>query len=432
MLYNFFKTGRKCLLFIAVLLVFFQGTLSAKTSAQTREFNRGWAAYDAQQYNKAFKIWRSLAEQGHLSAQINLGALYDSGNGVNKNPSEAIKWYQTAALQGSSAAQYNLALMVAENSATPANLSKAAEWMRKAAEQEFAEAEMGLGRIYTDGTGVVRDPDMAIEWYYKAGQNFLARGDMEGARSALEAIRDLDAGHALGGNLSEKIQTSAVYDNSDDLSDLFMNASIGTAWPISCGYVVTNNHLISNTCEVTLIDCFGEKIQARAVLRNKKDDIALLEVTDSKRLPPALPLASSQANLGASVFTIGFPRVDVMGKSPKLSEGIISSINGLRDNPCSYQTTVPIQPGNSGGPLINMKGEVVGLVTSMIGVRDNEESDLVVLQNASYVTKAERIQALLGKLTGRESIIRELPCGSDTLEALAARIQGSVLTLVAR
>ena len=82
------------------------------------------------------------------------------------------------------------------------------------------------------------------------------------------------------------------------------------------------------------------------MLLDEAADIVLLEVKDLSALPPALPLAQSDARLGASVFTIGFPRVDLMGSTLKISVGVISGENGLRDDPESYQTTVPIQPGN--------------------------------------------------------------------------------------
>jgi len=68
--------------------------------------------------------------------------------------------------------------------------------------------------------------------------------------------------------------------------------------------------------------------------------------------------------MGDKVFTIGYPSIDIMGFKPKYTEGVISAVTGIKDNPTVFQTTVPIQPGNSGGPLFNEKGEVVGLTTS--------------------------------------------------------------------
>jgi S1-C subfamily serine protease len=216
------------------------------------------------------------------------------------------------------------------------------------------------------------------------------------------------------------------------LSKTLKGALVGTGWPTVSGYVVTSNHVVSGSNDVVVISSLGEELPAQAVLRDAVNDIALLEVSDTGKLPPALPLAKTKARLGTSVFTIGFPRVHYMGKTPKLFTGVISGVNGLRDDPASYHTTVPIQPGNSGGPLLNMKGEVVGVVTSMLGVRDKESGNVSMLPNASYVLKIASVKNLLPQLPKREHAIEVLPRRSGSLETLAERIEGSVLMVVGR
>jgi TPR repeat protein len=83
-------------------------------SSEAVQFDLGWQAYEAGRYKEAFRIWQSLAENGYEQAQINLGALYDSGKGVKEDPVAAAKWYQAAALGGNPYAQYNLGMMYAE------------------------------------------------------------------------------------------------------------------------------------------------------------------------------------------------------------------------------------------------------------------------------------------------------------------------------
>jgi len=228
-----------------------------------------------------------------------------------------------------------------------------------------------------------------------------------------------------------QIRSSAVPAYAKASPDLFAGASLGTAWPLESGYIVTNNHVISDCTDVLLVDRSGRQVRAWAVARDEINDIALLETSHRDKLPPALPLSHQQAGLGASVFTIGYPRIDVLGRSPKLSNGIISSANGLRDNPATYQITVPIQPGNSGGPLLNMNGEVVGMIKSMIGIRDDSGS-LYTLQNTSCALKVDPIRRLLGHLPHQDPILKVLPRTAENLELLARRIQDSVLIVVAR
>ncbi len=209
-------------------------------------------------------------------------------------------------------------------------------------------------------------------------------------------------------------------------------ASVGTGWPTVDGYVITSNHVVAGCNDVVVISSLGEELPARLALRDQVKDIAILEVSDSRKLPPALPLAKKKARLGTAVFTIGFPRVNYMGRSPKLFTGVISSVNGLHDDPASYHTTVPIQPGNSGGPLLNMNGEVVGLVTSMLGLRDKKDGDIRMLQNASCVLKISSVEKLFPLLPKRAPAIEVLSRDSGNLETLAERIEGSILLVVAK
>jgi S1-C subfamily serine protease len=141
---------------------------------------------------------------------------------------------------------------------------------------------------------------------------------------------------------------------------------LGTAWPIGHGYVVTCAHLLGELGKTTLILQDGTRIQAKVELNDKANDIAVLKVKESKKLPRPLVFAKTTAITGTNVFTMGYPFSATLGKKPKLTEGIINSVYGIGDDPRFYQISVPIQPGNSGGPLINMKGEVIGVVTSTL------------------------------------------------------------------
>ena len=95
--------------------------------------------------------------------------------------------------------------------------------------------------------------------------------------------------------------------------------------------------------------------------------------------------------MGDKVFTIGYPHTRIMGFKPKYTEGVISSLTEIRDNPTVFQTTVPIQPGNSGGPLFNDKGEVVGLTTSSLSLLAIESMGAVP-QNVNYAVKSSFVK----------------------------------------
>ena len=256
-------------------------------------------------------------------------------------------------------------------------------------------------------------------------------GSHSGAKKSIESQGIWQASTILA-QIETKQSTLKIKTQSETPAMILEGATVGTGWPIADGYVVTSNHVVAGCQDVVVISTQGVELPARLALGDQVKDIAILEVSDTGKLPPALPLAKKKARLGTAVFTIGFPRVDYMGRSPKLFTGVISSVNGLHDDPASYHTTVPVQPGNSGGPLLNMNGEVVGLVTSMLGLRDKENGDIRMLQNASCALKISSVEKLFPLLPKRDPAIEVLPRDAGSLEALAERIEGSILLVVAR
>ena len=93
----------------------------------------------------------SCAEQGHASAQFNLGVMYDIGRGVLEDDVEAVRWYRLAADQGFANAQFNLGVMYDNGRGVPEDDAEAARWHRLAAEQGHASAQFNLGLMYEMG-----------------------------------------------------------------------------------------------------------------------------------------------------------------------------------------------------------------------------------------------------------------------------------------
>jgi S1-C subfamily serine protease len=124
---------------------------------------------------------------------------------------------------------------------------------------------------------------------------------------------------------------------------------------------------------------------AELVQSDPDKDVALLKVTGTFF---SLPLASSNSvSLGESVFTIGFPRPDLQGWQPKLTRGEISSLSGMQDNPDDYQISVPVQPGNSGGALLDEHGNVVGIVSATLRASEADIQNRIAPENVNYAIK---------------------------------------------
>jgi hypothetical protein len=153
---------------------------------------QGYAAFKMGDYQKALEIWRPLAERGSTAAQLNLGAMYEQGQGVAQDYAEAAKWYGRAANGGHASAQFNLALLYETGRGVPRDLEKAAYWFRQAAEQGDRDAAYNLGVIYATGfgRGVTTDPREAAE-----ALKWLRRAASKGHREAMDMAKAVGEAH---------------------------------------------------------------------------------------------------------------------------------------------------------------------------------------------------------------------------------------------
>ena len=100
-------------------------------------------------------------------------------------------------------------------------------------------------------------------------------------------------------------------------------------------------------------------------------------------------MLSRTKDTGSEVFALGYPMADVMGDEVKFTDGKISSRSGIQGDIRVYQISVPIQPGNSGGPLFDMNGNIVGITSSGLN-RDYFKSE-----NVNYAIKASYLKTLM-------------------------------------
>ena len=129
------------------------------------DYQAGEDAYNRGDYETAFKKFLPLAEQGDARAQVYLGLLYEKGNGVPQNDTEAVKWFRLAADQGKAYAQSILGEMYLEGKGVPQNDTKAVKWFRLAAVQGYMDGQTYLGRMLEKGKGVPQDFAEAMKWF---------------------------------------------------------------------------------------------------------------------------------------------------------------------------------------------------------------------------------------------------------------------------
>ncbi len=136
----------------------------------------------------------------------------------------------------------------------------------------------------------------------------------------------------------------------------------GTGFIISPnGYVVTNYHVVKDADSVHLQNTKGESFRADVIYIDPTHDLAMLRISDSafttlKSTPYTFKEASS--DLGEDVYTIGFPRDEVV-----YGQGYLSSRTGYAGDTTAYQLSIPVNPGNSGGPVMDSRGQVIGIIS---------------------------------------------------------------------
>jgi localization factor PodJL len=160
------------------------------------------------------------AEQHDPIAEYYLGALYEHGNGVNRDSAEAIRWYQSAAMQGNRKAMHALGIAYAQGEGITKNYSEAAHWFSKAAARGLVNSQFNLAVLYERGLGLRQSLLDAYKWYAVAA----ASGDQE-SRKRLDALKtqlgadDLAAGERAARAFTPE-KDDAAANNPPALADL--------------------------------------------------------------------------------------------------------------------------------------------------------------------------------------------------------------------
>lgn len=163
----------------------------------------------------------------------------------------------------------------------------------------------------------------------------------------------------------------------------------GTGFAISTdGYVVTSSHVIEGADSIMIENKAGLKYKVREIYRDAVNDLSILKIEDPSfkgfnKLP--YTFKTNASDLGEKVFTLGYPREDVV-----FGEGSLSSASGFEGDTAAYQISIPLNPGNSGGPLLDDKGNVIGVIS---GKQAGQEG-------ASFAVKSEYLLQMINEVPG--------------------------------
>ena len=167
--------------------------------------------------------------------------------------------------------------------------------------------------------------------------------------------------------------------------------STGSGFFVNSARVITNQHVVAECGSVSLR--FGDElIQAKVLAVTAKNDLALLSTTMTAGVFPAI---RSSAKLGEDVTVAGYPLSGLLSNDLIVTSGQVNSLAGMANDPSILQISAPVQPGNSGGPLIDRSGAIVGVVVSKLDVARLSKVTGDFAQNINFAVKSEVLRLFL-------------------------------------
>ena len=169
--------------------------------------------------------------------------------------------------------------------------------------------------------------------------------------------------------------------------------STGSGFRVSAqGHVLTNAHVVRDCTEARIPPGAGA---VRVAAREESSDLALLQVPAGKEHAVARFRQGRGIRPGASVVVVGYPLRGLLASEANVSTGVVSALAGPGDDRRLIQITAPVQPGNSGGPVLDAAGNVVGVVVSKLDAIQVARSTGNIPQNVNFAVSAGTARAFL-------------------------------------
>jgi uncharacterized protein len=345
-------------------------------------------------YAKALILLRKAADAGSHVAQSEVGYLYDKGFGVPQDYSAALDWYRKAAAQGDAMAENNLGAMYQRGAGVPVDYAEAMRHFHASVDLGNPYALVNLASSYQNGHGAPRDELLAYFYYALAAARLPAttNGPAVASRDAVarrlppaeieqaqEAARNWKPGTKVA--LKNKVDSAGA--PSDRPAKAF-----GTGFAITdAGHLLTNNHVIQS-CTNLRIRREGEAaLAAEVIARDPQNDLALLKTPGP--LHDLVAFREGRAiRQGDGVVAYGFPLTGALATDGALTTGTVSALAGLGNDTRFLQISAPVQPGNSGGPLIDDSGNLVGVVNAKLNALMTAAVTGDIPQNVNFAIKA--------------------------------------------
>lgn len=381
--------------------------------------------------------FRLAAEQGNPVGAVNLGSAYERGAGVARDMKEAEKWYALAASKGEPIGQTRLALILIGRN----DWKEAVKLLRPAAVQGVTIAQLTLGLAYEGGEGIRRNERLAVKWYETAADHGLTlaqsrlatmyergkgaetdfkeayfwyavalRDPKNPARQKDEAglkrvaaklsKRDADEAAALARDWSPKEveigaprRTAKQKTPAQSASRGPQMIATGSGFYVTRqGDLVTNNHVVAPCGEVRVTE--DEKgVPAKIIAVDAERDLALVRL--SHPVAVAAIFRNDAPRLGENIVVVGFPLSGLLSSDAIVTSGIVSALAGARNDRRHLQISAPMQPGNSGGPVFDPSGHIVGVAVASLSTMRLAQATGAIPENINFAVKGDEAKPFL-------------------------------------
>lgn len=350
---------------------------------------------------RAVEWYTKAADLADAEAHLRLWNLYDRGAKDVRDASKARSSLEKAANLENEKAQYFLGMMYLVGSVVPKDDSKAATLLEKSAAAGFAPAQMEFASMLASGQGVTKDMVLSYAWANLAA----AVGDKQASKYRDRLERHLPTlakaeGQRLSSNwkkgevLKRENAPSTANDGAKKTSGELTKQGTGTAFFVSkSGLAVTNNHVVNTGC--TEVRMAGREGIVKVNTTDPVNDLALLQVPGAVDAAAAINSDPAKLRQGDDIVVFGFPLNAVLSSGGNLTPGIVSAVTGLGNNSNQIQITAPIQPGSSGSPVLNRKGEVVAVVSMKLSDSKMAKATGSVGQNVNFAVSGQTLKSFL-------------------------------------
>ena len=208
--------------------------------------------------------------------------------------------------------------------------------------------------------------------------------------------RGSGAGRGIEGGVVLRLVLSIMFTTLMSAANVvFAQTSSGTAFAVAPEILVTNEHVVAGCSSVEIVSA-GGRHKGSVVVADADIDLSVLRVSTLKG-PTARLRNPRTIRLGESVMVFGYPLTGALSSDGNFTSGLVSALRGLRDAPGEIQITAPVQPGNSGGPLMDASGLVVGVVQAKLDALRTARATGDIPQNVNFAISLEVLADFLVK-----------------------------------